>query len=157
MSLPRRIVDGGAGEWAKQTILSARGDGPSEQVRRRAAVRLGITTGAIGATGTTVTATSASTAGAATGAAAAGTITASATVLKGVGAGVLAGLLTIGTWDYVTGPAAHRARSATIQPASGGTSVMLAETAPAAAPPAAQTSSRRRTMERSRQRTFQRT
>jgi hypothetical protein len=41
MELPRRIVDGGAGEWERQVLLSAEADAPTQLFRRRLANRLG--------------------------------------------------------------------------------------------------------------------
>jgi hypothetical protein len=45
MELPRRIVDGDAGEWERQVLLSGRLDAPSQQFRRRLTRRLGLLAG----------------------------------------------------------------------------------------------------------------
>ncbi|HEY2406104.1 MAG TPA: hypothetical protein VGI10_08875 [Polyangiaceae bacterium] len=56
MELPRRIVEGGAGEWAQDFVRSARVDPPSQRFRRGIAKELGVAVGAVGITSTTTTA-----------------------------------------------------------------------------------------------------
>jgi hypothetical protein len=90
MNEPRRLMDEGGSDLELALLRSAKGDSPSGRARRRTLVALGLGTGALGATGTVGT----STAAAAT-ATTAGTA-ASVGVLKWIGIGVVAGLLTVG-------------------------------------------------------------
>ena len=55
MELPRRIVDGGAGKWERQVILSGRLDAPSQGFRRRLARRLGLLAGTAALAGASTT------------------------------------------------------------------------------------------------------
>lgn len=55
MELPRRIVDGGAGKWERQVILSGRLDAPSQAFRRRLARRLGVLAGTAALAGASTT------------------------------------------------------------------------------------------------------
>jgi hypothetical protein len=58
MDLPRRIADGGAGDWERSVILSARTDAPSEQFRRNLQKKVGVAVGAASLTTATASAKS---------------------------------------------------------------------------------------------------
>ena len=101
MSEPRRLVDEGSSELELELLQSARFDAPSPQARRRAMVALGVG-GAVGASATIAGTTAA--AGATATATAAGASATAATgagllVLKWVGIGAIAGLVTAGGID----------------------------------------------------------
>jgi hypothetical protein len=88
MELPRRIKDGGAGDWERSVILSAGVDAPSAQFRRNLRRKLGVAAGAAGVT----------------------TATASAKALGGVllkwlTLGFTIGIVGAGTASYVARPA----------------------------------------------------
>lgn len=53
--IPPRIVDGGAGEWAREVVLSARRDAPSESFRRSLRRDIKLLSGAAGLAGLTTT------------------------------------------------------------------------------------------------------
>jgi hypothetical protein len=92
MELPRRIVDGGAGDWERSVILSARLDAPSEQFRRDLRRKIGVAASAAGVT--TATANAKALGG---------------VLLKWVTLGFTIGVVGVGTASYVAYPVEHSA------------------------------------------------
>jgi hypothetical protein len=92
MDLPRRIVDGGAGDWERSVILSAATDAPSEQSRRNLKRKIGAAAGAAGLTTITASAKSLG-----------------AVLLKWLMLGVTVGVVSVGIASYSTRAVEHRA------------------------------------------------
>jgi hypothetical protein len=92
MSDPRRLLDDSGSDLERSLLDSARDDAPSPAARQKTLVALGLA-GSIGATVTATTTTGA-----------ASTLlksSASTALLKWIGAGILGGLVTVGTVAYV--------------------------------------------------------
>ncbi len=87
MELPRRIKDGGAGEWERVVISSAEIDAPSPEFRRSLAVKLGVAASAAGIAATTASSVKA---------------VGSALWLKWMGVGFALGLVGIGAASYAS-------------------------------------------------------
>lgn len=90
MSEPRRLIDSGAGDFERALLDSARWDAPRPTARHRTLLALGLGTGIVGASVSTASASAASVGAWA--------------LLKWVGAGVVAGLVVVGTAGRVLPP-----------------------------------------------------
>ena len=85
MSEPRRLLDEGGSELERSLLRSARDDAPAPNARRKTMVALALA-GGVGVTATTATSTAATALG----------TTGTTALLKWIGMGVIAGLVTVG-------------------------------------------------------------
>jgi hypothetical protein len=103
MNVPRRILDGGSGDWERKVLESAAGDAPTPEFRRRVARELGVLTSIAALTSTT---------------AVSGQALGVIGLVKLIGTGALLGLATVGVTYLANGPSTdsiNRPQAPTVQ------------------------------------------